>query len=301
MRRQTEWEAGIPHSPCTWKATGLADRQVQESATLDSGLPVHPTANMGPPRASSSSSALTSAYSLSLLSEYTNILESLPIELSRNFADLRELDAVLSSSMTLITTKINALTAMIEEGTIAKEERLWLLTEIATEASRLKPGGEDKIRVACQAADNLKSHSSHLRTLLEHLPSFDTTTLNRNTTYPHIAPRSFMPAASLESGRRRRGGFGSLLSAPDPSPAKRKRVARDDDTDVLPVRSPRKEKVADMAPKPRNGARAKKSVWWPPSPDCSNPHFQERACCFANRVFVISGLPRPRSAPIKQR
>jgi inhibitor of growth protein 3 len=93
------------------------------------------------------------AYSLALLSEYTNTLDALPLELSRSFADLRELDAVMSSGMASITQKIQRLTEMIEKGTVPKEERLWLLTDIAEEANKLKPGGEDKIRVASQAAD----------------------------------------------------------------------------------------------------------------------------------------------------
>lgn len=216
---------------------------------------------MAPPRTAASSVSnntnLTTAYSLSLLSEYTHTLDSLPLDLSRNFADLRELDAVLSSSMASITTKIRHLTLMIEERTSTKEQRLWLLTEIAEEAARLKLGGEDKIRVACQAADNLKLNTSHLRTLAENLPGFDTSTLNRRTTYPHVAARSFMPTVSLESGRRRRGGYGSLLvSAPEPSPAKRKRVQRDEDLDLLPVRSPRKDKSQEVIPRSR--ARAKK-------------------------------------------
>lgn len=218
---------------------------------------------MPAPRASTSSASssnLETAYSLSLLSEYTHTLESLPLDLSRNFADLRELDAVLSSSMATITAKIQHLTQMIEEGKGPRDVRLWLLVEIAEEAQRLKPGGEDKIRVACAAADNLKSHMNHLRTLTEHMPGFDPSTLNRQTTYPHVAAKSFMPVTSLEPGRRRRGGFGSLLtSAPDPSPAKRKRThaAREEELDI---RSPRIHKVADVVPRPRNGGGRKKCV-----------------------------------------
>ncbi|KAJ3774013.1 hypothetical protein FB446DRAFT_500393 [Lentinula raphanica] len=197
-------------------------------------------------------------YTLSILSEYSHTLDSLPLDLSRNFADLRELDAVLSSSMASITQKITTLTRMIEEGTGKKEERLWLLTEIAEEANRLKPGGEDKIRVACQAADNIRSHANHLRTLSENIPDFDPSTLNRHTTYPHVAAKSFMPLAIFETTRRRRGGFGSLLtSATDPSPAKRKRVIKDDD----PLS--RKERPNDS--RNRNRARAKK-IERPPSP-----------------------------------
>lgn len=64
-------------------------------------------------------------YTLALLSEYTNTLETLPIDLSRNLADLRELDALLSSSFISITAKIHNLTSMIEQGTATKEDRLF--------------------------------------------------------------------------------------------------------------------------------------------------------------------------------
>ncbi|TEB38546.1 hypothetical protein FA13DRAFT_1655832 [Coprinellus micaceus] len=192
---------------------------------------------------------LSTAYSLLLLSEYNHTLDSLPLDLSRNFADLRELDAVLSSSMQSITTKIAALTTMIEEGTVPKDQRLWLLHDIAEEAGRLKLGGEDKIRVACQAADNLRAHNTHLRTLTDTLPGFDTSVLIRKTQYPHVSPQSFMPVHTTEHGRRRRNQHGSLLtinqSTTDPSPAKRKRVvnAREEDIDIGSIKSPRKEQA----------------------------------------------------------
>ena len=220
---------------------------------------------MPPPRATTSSANtnVQSAYSLGLLSEYTHTLDSLPLDLSRNFADLRELDAVLSSSMTSITAKIHALTRIIAENktTPPKEERLWLLNEIADEANRLKLGGEDKIRVACQAADNLKGHANHMRFLLESLPGFDATVLKRRTTYPHIAPRSYMPAGGIETGRRRRGGYGSIFYGTVESPAKRKRTTRDDELDDRANgRSPRKEKVVDSSQRNRNGPRSRPSV-----------------------------------------
>lgn len=208
-----------------------------------------------PPNAVDPNAELNTTYSLALLAEYTHTLDSLPLDLSRNFADLRELDAVLSSSMNSITHKIHHLTGMIERGLSSKEERLRLLAEIAEEAGRLKLGGEDKIRVAAQAADNLNYNAGHLRMLAENLPGFDASSLNRRTVYPHIAVRSYMPAISLETGRRRRGGYGSLLvSAPDPSPAKRKRAHREDDLDGM--RSPRKDKTQET--NARSRARSKK-------------------------------------------
>ena len=182
---------------------------------------------------------LQTAYSLLLLSEYTHTLDSLPLDLSRNFADLRELDAVLSSSMTSINAKINTLTAMIEDGSASKEDKLWLLTEISDEASRLKLGDEDKIRVACQAADNIRAHGSHLRTLAETLPGFDSTTLNRKTVYPHVSAQSFMPVHVYENGRRRRNGRG---------------LQREEDIDIGTSKSPRKS-TTDAASRRGAGSR----------------------------------------------
>lgn len=216
-----------------------------------------------PPMTSSNISNVETFHALAHLSEYTHTLDSLPLDLSRNFADLRELDAVLSSSMSTIINKITSLTEMIENGRASKEERLWLLTEIAEEASRLKLGGEDKIRVACQAADNLKSNMVHLKMMAASVPGFDAAMVNRKTVYPHVAVRSFMPAMSLETGRRKRGGYSSLLvSAPDPSPAKKRRAPRDEDVDTAYMRSPKKSDrttVTENNSRPR--ARARKCVY----------------------------------------
>ncbi|KAF9440898.1 hypothetical protein P691DRAFT_622660, partial [Macrolepiota fuliginosa MF-IS2] len=208
---------------------------------------------------------ISTAYSLALLSEYTHTLDSLPLDLSRTIGDLRELDAVLSSSMINITAKIHDLTCMVEERRGSKEERLWLLHEIAEEAARLKYGGDDKIRVACTAADTLKAHSTHLHTLAERMPEFDVALLSRKTIYPHVSDKSFMPL-NMDTGRRRRGGAGSsgLLvnaSAVDPSPAKRKRVVRDEEIDIGNIRSPHKRErlLESTGVRARTNGRVKKN------------------------------------------
>ncbi|KAF8913183.1 hypothetical protein CPB84DRAFT_1760563 [Gymnopilus junonius] len=206
-----------------------------------------------------SESVLDTPYTLALLSEYTHTLDALPVDISRNFGDLRELDAVLSSSLSAITTKIHTLTTMIEEGQGSKEDRLWRLAEIADEAGRLKYGGEDKIRVAGTAADNLKSHSNHLSALAEHIPGFNPLVLERKTVYPHVSDRSFMPLTMMETGRRRRGVLGAFVANPDPSPTKRKRVVRDDDADIGSSRTPKKAVNGEGHSRARNNARARKN------------------------------------------
>ncbi|KAI0964169.1 hypothetical protein AcW1_010247 [Taiwanofungus camphoratus] len=207
---------------------------------------------------------MSTAHSLALLFEYTHTLDSLPLDLSRNFADLRELDAVLSSSMTVLTAKITQLTIMIENNLATKEERLWLLTDIADEANRLKLGGEDKIRVACLAADGLRGHKTHMKALLNQMPDSDFESLDllgRKTVYPHVAKRAYMPLGMAGEGsrRNRRGGYGSLLTrdALDASPNKRKRPGGRDDESEMAGKTPRKEKTGDA--RQRNGARSKKN------------------------------------------
>ncbi|THH26433.1 hypothetical protein EUX98_g7755 [Antrodiella citrinella] len=225
-------------------------------------------------------------HSLAMLTEYTHTIDSLPLDLSRNFADLRELDAVLSSSMHILTSKITTLTSMIENKTASKEERLWLLAEIAEEAGRLKPGADDKIRVACHAADGLSGHKAHMTMLLEHMPDPQfgrlAGMLGRKTVYPHVATRSYMPAGMTgEGGRRvRRNAYGSLLArdANEVTPAKRKRVARDDDGDV--TRSPRKDRTGDPARGRGGNGRARKCV------SHITPHFALRMLTY------IAFIPR---------
>jgi len=237
----------------------------------------------------------STVYALTLLSEYTHTLDSLPIDLSRNFADLRELDAVLSSSIHSITAKIYRLISMIEDDTATNADRLWLLSDIAAEAQRLKVGGEDKIRVACQGADNLKAHAGHLRALTEHIPGFDASVLDRKTTYPHVSDRAYMPTFIMETGRRRRGGLGSIMVAtnPEPSPVKRKRVAKEDDVDVT-GRSPKKPIQAESSARVRSNGRKKcayfrfefESVYFN---NFFNP--QERARAISVRVLSLSSSP----------
>ncbi|KZT73318.1 hypothetical protein DAEQUDRAFT_808419 [Daedalea quercina L-15889] len=211
----------------------------------------------------SASNAMVTAHSLAILGEYTHTLDSLPLDLSRNFAEFRELDAVLSASMSSLTAKINQLTSMLETNTGSKEERLWLLADIAEEATRLKLGSEDKIRVACHAADGLRGHKAHMKTLLQHVPDRDFESIEalcRRTVFPHVAPYPTSSQGGLGEGRRqRRGAYGSLLasSSVDASPQKRKRaVAKDDDSEVV-GKTPRKERNVDVA-RQRNGPRSKR-------------------------------------------
>jgi inhibitor of growth protein 3 len=202
------------------------------------------------------------AQALTLLSEYTQSLDSLPADVSRQFADLRELDAVLSASVHALTTKINRLIDMIESNSSPKEQRIWLLMEIADEAQRLKLGGEDKIRVAAQVADFLKVQYENMTSLL-HIPGFNRSIISRHTSYPHVAPRSYAPISMYENSRRRRGALlgGTATDQANPTNKRRRAGPREDDGDPVAGRTPRRDRVGDATnSRSRNGARSRRFV-----------------------------------------
>ncbi|KAI0783101.1 hypothetical protein C8Q75DRAFT_702274, partial [Abortiporus biennis] len=252
--------------------------------------------------------ALNTAHTLAILTEYTHTISTIPHDLSKAFADLRELDAVLSSSVQSLLTKIAALTTMLESKTGSKQERLWLLLEIAEEASRLKPGADDKIRVACHAADGLKGHKTFMTNLLEAIPPGPTepsgqmgefgvlaTRLGRKLVYPHVATKQYWPPGmSGEGGRRQRRGALLVVNGAngDGTPLKRKRAANanraeEDGDGVGPIRSPRKDHrvgVEHTGQRARGNARGRKN---------------ERAASPAESTFsVASHMPQNPSTAV---
>jgi inhibitor of growth protein 3 len=145
-----------------------------------------------------------------LVHEVVDQFSSLPNELTRSFSDLRELDAVLRSSIEAITRKILTLTELIENNAITPSQRLVLILEIADDAQRLKMGSEDKIRVAGKACEEIVHSQNTITSLLTQLayhdPAFNQTLSIRRTNYPHVAPSSLIAPTHYEgpNGRRRR-------------------------------------------------------------------------------------------------
>jgi inhibitor of growth protein 3 len=151
---------------------------------------------------------------------------------------------------------------MIESNSSPKEQRIWLLMEIADEAQRLKLGGEDKIRVAAQVADFLKTQNENMSSLL-HIPGFNRSILSRHTIYPHIAPRSYAPVSMYENSRRRRGALlgGTATDQTNPSNKRRRAGPREDDVDPVAGRTPRRDRAGDTTnSRSRNGARSRRFV-----------------------------------------
>ncbi|SNX82578.1 related to p33ING1b (ING1) protein [Melanopsichium pennsylvanicum] len=99
------------------------------------------------------------------LAAYADALDALPLDLTRSFSDLRELDAVLGSHLNSLTARLNHLTALIEDPDVDQGQRLLALKEVAEEARAYKMGGEDKIRVALNTAETIISHTDYIEAL----------------------------------------------------------------------------------------------------------------------------------------
>ncbi|KAF8493342.1 hypothetical protein JB92DRAFT_2999442 [Gautieria morchelliformis] len=252
---------------------------------------------------SSSSPPLATAHSLLVLAEYAHTLDSLPLDLSRQFADLRELDAVLSASTVSVTQKIYELIDLVENSGASREARLAKLTDISEEAQRLKLGGEDKIRVASQAADNLALHKAHMSTLLTAIAPYDTSFtpahLYLRTTYPHLPPRPIQDATPLEGGRRRRaagrGQLGGMLAVEAPSPVKGRKRARDDEDSQPTPRRDRENNNTNTHR--RGGTTTAKTRKVEPQPQTHvQPHPQHRAIS-PSAESVLSIVSHPVGLP----
>lgn len=103
-----------------------------------------------------------------LLVTYSDALDALPLEATRSFSDLRELDAVLGGTYTCLsdatlahlgslTHRLYHLATILENPDATPGERLLALKDVADEARSYKMGGEDKIRVASNTTDMVGS------------------------------------------------------------------------------------------------------------------------------------------------
>lgn len=119
-------------------ASSLAARQARHQPHLPSGQP--------------SQEELTL---YTTLSAYADALDALPLDLTRSFSDLRELDAVLGAHLNSLTNRLIHLAALIEDPNVSPGERIVALKEVAEEARSYKMGGEDKIRVALNTAETV--------------------------------------------------------------------------------------------------------------------------------------------------
>ncbi|TNY22024.1 hypothetical protein DMC30DRAFT_172416, partial [Rhodotorula diobovata] len=146
-----------------------------------------------------------------LVTTFADALDSLPPSLTRSLSDLKELDAVLNSSLQSITDKLRLVHEMMhtpEPGATPSAEphkytpldRLKLLREVAEDARVFRLGGEDKIRVATNTCETIATHTSHLSTLSTLLLSFLPEHLQPHLpapSAPHGYPKSNTPSSAI--------------------------------------------------------------------------------------------------------
>jgi hypothetical protein len=131
---------------------------------------------------------------------FGDCIEALPPTLTRSISDLRELDAVLSGSISTITDQLNELLRMLEDPTTSPEQRFHHLRRLADEAKDFRLGGEDKIRVATGTCETVRCAprstaftSAHELTLIALVcllsPYSSSTTRTSSTCSPAYCPR----------------------------------------------------------------------------------------------------------------
>ncbi|GAK63099.1 uncharacterized protein PAN0_002d1301 [Moesziomyces antarcticus] len=167
------------------------------------------------------------------LAAYADALDALPLDLTRSFSDLRELDAVLGSHLNSLTARLNHLTALIEDPDIDQGQRLLALKEVAEEARAYKMGGEDKIRVALNTAETIISHTDYIDALDSQLDRFAEISALLNPTKHLKLEQYYVPGAlkdrklisALDSHTGAAGGA-SGADANGASSSKKKKVAQ---------------------------------------------------------------------------
>ncbi|KAE8220260.1 hypothetical protein CF319_g6188 [Tilletia indica] len=114
-----------------------------------------------------------------VLSAYADALDALPLDLTRSFSDLRELDAVLGTHLSSLTARLYTLASALSDPELTPAQRLLALKDCAEEARAYKEGGEDKIRVAVNTAETIASHTDFIDRLANGI---------LGSTIPELAP-----------------------------------------------------------------------------------------------------------------
>ncbi|TIA71786.1 hypothetical protein E3P91_02391 [Wallemia ichthyophaga] len=98
-------------------------------------------------------------HSLNLLHAYLDTLDSIPRELSRHFNELREADANLSNSADQITTRLNRLSASLEEDSLSPKERFLALRDASDTIKQFKLNQEEKIKIGTATCETMLAHT----------------------------------------------------------------------------------------------------------------------------------------------
>ncbi|CAO1639154.1 unnamed protein product [Sympodiomycopsis kandeliae] len=158
------------------------------------------------------------------LSAYADAIDALPLDLTRSFSDLRELDAVLGPHMASIVKNISKLTEVVRDvdgsqadSGITAGQRLLMLKDCAEEARSYKMGGEDKIRVALNTCETIMTHTDYIDAILDNLLALpELKQLIEPNQRPHVAGElsdgTPITLASAHSATQLAGGSGMFAN-----------------------------------------------------------------------------------------
>jgi hypothetical protein len=102
------------------------------------------------------------AEAVHLVESFADTLDAIPPSLTRSLSDLKELDAVLTTPLNQLHSRLDQLIDSLKQPkSINPEQRLQLLRSIMADIERYRLGAQDKIRVAngtCESVSPL-THS----------------------------------------------------------------------------------------------------------------------------------------------
>lgn len=156
----------MPPNPASASHLNGSHNDAVQAKNVNGHTNANLTANMSPEEVSL----------FTCLSAYADALDALPLDLTRSFSDLRELDAVLGPHIASLVQRIHGLTEIVRDvdgsaqrAGITAGQRLLLLKDCAEEARSYKMGGEDKIRVALNTCETIMSHTDYIDAILDNL------------------------------------------------------------------------------------------------------------------------------------
>ncbi|KAI8923545.1 inhibitor of growth proteins N-terminal histone-binding-domain-containing protein [Entophlyctis helioformis] len=182
----------------------------------------------------------------SYLEDYLDTLESLPLELARNFTLIRELDAQAQDAMSRVRTETQAF--MDDVRNMSRQDRIAHLEALSGLFKGCLKHGHDKVALAMQTYDMV---DRHIRRLDEDLAKYE----EEQMTGPKIlssaatayGAREDIKAIRVDKTRElvaQRGGRRSQVTASD-TPTKRKRIQDDrDPTRDSPTPTPQRPAAA---------------------------------------------------------
>ncbi|KAL2916250.1 hypothetical protein HK105_204341 [Polyrhizophydium stewartii] len=200
--------------------------------------------------------------SVSYLEDYLDTLESLPLELARNFTQIHEQDA--TSYKVMQTIRAETEDFMDKVRSLSKDERIERLTRLAALFKECLAHGQEKVSLAVRTYDMV---DRHIRRLDEDLAKFEEEQMTGPKMLPASSARDDSKAYRTDKSRDQsaaRANQRRVQTTAD-TPSKRKRTdedrfARESPAPSIPTASTPPPKSVQVSNKTSNIANKKSSV-----------------------------------------